>query len=87
MVPYQNAKLSIDERVADLLSKMTVEEKVMQMRIFHANKGIEIDEEGNLSLSDDVKDRLKVGIAGIKNPGEHNSPVAAAKGNNALQKY
>lgn len=59
----------------------------MQMRIFHANKGVEITEEGELVLNDDVKDRLKLGIAGIKNPGEHNSPVAAAKGNNALQKY
>ncbi len=85
--PYQNAQLSIDERVADLLSKMTVEEKVMQMRIFHANKGVKIDEAGNLSLEGDTKERLRLGIAGIKNPGEHNTPVAAAKGNNALQKY
>ncbi|MEM9528556.1 MAG: hypothetical protein AAGA31_18225, partial [Bacteroidota bacterium] len=38
--PYQNKTLSVEERVADLLSKMSVEEKVMQMRIFHANKGI-----------------------------------------------
>ncbi|MEM9527816.1 MAG: glycoside hydrolase family 3 N-terminal domain-containing protein, partial [Bacteroidota bacterium] len=37
--------------------------------------------------NDDVKKRLKFGIAGIKNPGEHNDPVAAAEGNNALQKY
>lgn len=77
----------MDERVDDLLSKMTIEEKVMQMRIFHANKGVKIDAAGGLSLNDDVKDRLKIGIAGIKNPGEHNSPVAAAKGNNALQQY
>ena len=59
----------------------------MQMRIFHANKGVEISETGELTLSDDAKKRLELGIAGIKNPGEHNSPVAAAKGNNALQKY
>lgn len=84
---YRDTSRSIEARVADLLSKMTVEEKVMQMRIFHANTGVKIDEEGRLTLTDAVKNRLKLGIAGIKNPGEHNSPVAAAKGNNALQKY
>jgi beta-glucosidase len=31
MPPYKNAKLSIDERVKDLLSRMTLEEKVAQM--------------------------------------------------------
>ena len=30
-LPYQNHKLSVDERVADLVSRMTVEEKVSQM--------------------------------------------------------
>ena len=29
--PYRNASLSIDERVADLLSRMTIEEKVAQL--------------------------------------------------------
>jgi beta-glucosidase len=38
-------------------------------------------------LSDDVKQRLKNGIAGIKNPGEHYSPERSAKLNNQLQKY
>jgi beta-glucosidase len=30
VLPYKNAKLSIDERVKDLLSRMTVEEKAAQ---------------------------------------------------------
>ncbi|MGB3798337.1 MAG: glycoside hydrolase family 3 N-terminal domain-containing protein, partial [Lewinella sp.] len=84
---YRDRTRSIAERVADLLSRMTVEEKVAQMRIFHANQGVEGDEEGNLTMSDNVKTRLTHGIAGIKNPGEHLNPKAAATLNNELQRY
>ncbi len=84
---YKDASLSIDERVDALLPLLSVEEKVAQMRIFHANIGVESDEKGNLKLSDRVVEKLKLGIAGIKNPGEHISPLVAAKLNNELQKY
>lgn len=84
---YQNASLSIEERVEDLLLRMSLEEKVAQMRIFHANIGVKSDEKGKLELSKKVIEKLKLGIAGIKNPGEHISPLAAAKLNNELQKY
>ncbi|GAL67208.1 beta-glucosidase [Jejuia pallidilutea] len=57
------------------------------MRIFHANIGVKHDENGKLKLSDKVVEKLKLGIAGIKNPGEHIDAVAAAKLNNELQKY
>ncbi|GAK98044.1 beta-glucosidase [Nonlabens tegetincola] len=86
-VDYKDASLSIDERVEALLAKMSIEEKVAQMRIFHANIGAKPDENGNLVLSKRVTKKLKLGIAGIKNPGEHIDPVAAAKLNNELQKY
>ncbi|MCF7561558.1 glycoside hydrolase family 3 C-terminal domain-containing protein [Sabulilitoribacter multivorans] len=84
---YKDASLSIDERVEALLPKLSLEEKVAQMRIFHANIGTKPDENGNLTLSDRVIEKLKLGIAGIKNPGEHIDAVAAAKMNNELQKY
>lgn len=83
---YKNAALSPDERALLLLKEMTIEEKVAQMRIFHANLGIE-NKDGNLHLKDDIKTRLKYGIAGIKNPAEHDSPYDAARLNNQLQKY
>ncbi len=84
-----NKKLDsgIEKRIDALISKMTIEEKVAQTRMFHALKGIELDENDKLILSDDVKERLKYGIAGIKNPGEHYSPERSAKLNNQLQKY
>ena len=84
---YMDASLSIDERVEALLPKLSIEEKVAQMRIFHANIGTKPDENGNLKLSKRVIEKLKLGIAGVKNPGEHIDPVAAAKLNNELQKY
>jgi len=84
---YKNASLSVDERVEALLPLLSLEEKVAQMRIFHANIGVEADAKGNLKLSDKVVGKLKLGIAGIKNPGEHMEALAAAKFNNALQKY
>ena len=84
---YKDASLSIDERVDALLPLMSTEEKVAQMRIFHANIGTKPDKDGNLVLSKRVIKKLKLGIAGIKNPGEHIDPVAAAKMNNDLQKY
>lgn len=84
---YKDASLDIDQRVEALLSKLSLEEKVAQMRIFHANIGAKPDANGNLKLSKRVIEKLKLGIAGIKNPGEHIDAVAAARLNNELQKY
>lgn len=84
---YKDASLSIEERVDALLPLLSLEEKVEQMRIFHANIGVKADENGNLNLSERVVKKLKLGIAGIKNPGEHMDAVSAAKFNNKLQKY
>ncbi len=84
---YKQKNAPVEDRINDLLSQMTVEEKVAQMRIFHANKGIGLDKNGRLRLSDDVKGRLINGIAGIKNPGEEYTPEESAVLNNQLQKY
>jgi beta-glucosidase len=86
-VIYKNKEAKIEDRVADLLDRMTLEEKVSQMRMFHANKGIYFSDNREMELSADVKQRLINGIGGIKNPGEHLSPSDAASLNNQLQKY
>jgi beta-glucosidase len=86
-VTYKNSAASIEARVDDLLARMTIEEKVSQMRMFHQNQGIDFSEKGEMELSDNVKQRLVNGIGGIKNPGEYLSPENAASLNNQLQKY
>jgi len=84
---YTQRNLEVEVRVDDLLSRMTLDEKVSQMRMFHAQNGIELDQNDSLVLSENVTGRLKNGIAGIKNPGEHYSPEKSAILNNKLQKY
>ncbi|MBU2997985.1 glycoside hydrolase family 3 C-terminal domain-containing protein [Cellulophaga baltica] len=51
--PYKNPKLSVEERVSDLLSRMTLEEKFWQMFMIP----------GDLSIG---KDKLKHGIFGFQ---------------------
>ena len=84
---YENAKATVEDRVADLLNRMTVEEKVAQMRMFHANLGISLSANEKLELKDGLAERLQYGIGGIKNPGELIEPHKAAILNNQLQQY
>ncbi|MEO7309270.1 MAG: glycoside hydrolase family 3 N-terminal domain-containing protein [Chitinophagaceae bacterium] len=84
---YKNKNAIIDIRVKDLLAKMNLEEKVAQMRIFHANLGVQLGADDKLELKTGIADRLKYGIAGIKNPGELIEPEKAALLNNQLQDY
>ncbi len=83
-----NSAISEDEAfVDDLISKMSIEEKTAQLRIFHASSNINLDKDGNLVMKDKVKEQLKYGIAGIKNAGGNYSPEQSAHLNNLLQDY
>ena len=84
---YKQKDAAIGDRVEDLLARMTLEEKVAQMRMFHAQIGVELNDMEELELSEIVSEKLKIGIGGIKNPGEHYSPSRSANLNNQLQKY
>ncbi|WP_372796474.1 glycoside hydrolase family 3 N-terminal domain-containing protein [Pontiella sp.] len=85
--PYRNSELPIEERVEDLLNRMTLQEKVDQLRIFHASNKINLTDDHALRFSNEIRERLEAGVAGIKNPGADYSAVASAELNNRLQRY
>ncbi len=62
---YRNPDLSVDRRVADLLSRMTIQEKVAQMLcVWGQKKTLLSDEHGNLDLGR-IRSHLKDGVGQI----------------------
>jgi beta-glucosidase len=89
-VPYRNPALPVAERVADLLSRMTLEEKVAQMMgVWRQRKTVLLDEDGNLDPAR-ARTHLPDGIGQIARlsdvrPGLRPADMAALS--NAIQKY
>ena len=77
-LPYQDSKLEVEERVNDLLSRMSLEEKVRQMDMY---KGEFFKEEENFSKA---KANTKIGNLGIG--AIHDIYPRSAKMINELQK-
>ena len=72
---YRNPNLSVDERVSDLLKRMTLEEKVAQLTCLWP-RGADIP-----------PDALKNGIGQIARQQEHKGPRGSAEFANSIQKY
>jgi len=87
---YKDRKFSVDERVADLLTRMTIEEKVAQMLcIWGQKKTILQDEEGKIDLSR-LHEQLGNGIGQIGRLSDTANGLDAVKMAelaNALQKF
>ena len=94
VLPYKNPKLSIDERVKDLLSRMTIEEKAAQMMCLWDQKpnvqgGVPVGQSaptGEFS-PELAKQRLAFGIGQIARQREERDPKGSAEYANALQKW
>ncbi|HSN77468.1 MAG TPA: glycoside hydrolase family 3 N-terminal domain-containing protein, partial [Anaerolineae bacterium] len=87
--PYRNPNLPIDQRIADLLARMTLAEKLAQMSIFPGNIAEDMD-----SLLDEA-DRLDVpralaawphGVGAVGRLGLHRSPGDTARLYNDIQR-
>jgi beta-glucosidase len=91
---YRNPNLPIEQRVADLLSRMTLEEKVAQLESAWENPQFHndpttmfIDQQGNF-LPDRAAVLLKDGIGEISRPGEGGrSPRNMAEYTNTVQQW
>lgn len=90
--PYQNAALPVDARVDDLLSRMTLEEKLAQLQtLWHQRRAMETSAElgdGGLQFIAEVAaQKMPLGIGHIARPSEFKSPRQTAEFNNALQRW
>ena len=94
---YKNAKLSVDERVADLLARMTLDEKLAQIDSAWENGGFVIpgqpffvDKDGKF-LPEAAKITLKNGLGQVsrpsENPGGRPGPREMAQLTNDIQKW
>jgi beta-glucosidase len=82
---YRNPSLTVHERLADLLSRMTLEEKIAQMSIFHQMTNILV--EGDIELDEETREQFVNGIGGLGRPGQHASARETSQATNSFQKY
>jgi beta-glucosidase len=91
--PYRDPILPIEQRVADLLSRMTLEEKVAQMegawenrQFFSDPQALFVDGQGNF-LPERAAVLLKNGLGEISRPSENRGPRQMAEYTNTVQKW
>src|SRR5260370_586995 len=91
--PYRNSQLPVEQRVADLLSRMTLEEKVAQLegawenRQFHSDpKTLFVDEKGTF-LPERAAALIKDGLGEMSRPSENRGPRAMAEFTNTMQRW
>jgi beta-glucosidase len=84
---YRDPKLPVDRRVADLLKRMTLAEKVAQLGSVNWDKN-SLDDPRTHELSAASAERLlREGIGEITRPGDRHDPRGAVAFANAIQKF
>ena len=90
-LPYRNPGLPLEQRVTDLLSRMTLEEKVAQLtstmeRMGSGSDASLVDPKGSF-LPERAAVLLKNGIGQISRPSGMRGPRAMAELTNSIQKW
>ena len=90
---YRDAKLPVEDRVADLIGRMTLDEKVAQLEGTWQNRGVQkdvsqlfVDEKGAFLL-ERAGAVLKNGLGQMSRPSEQRGPRAMAEFTNTMQKW
>jgi beta-glucosidase len=83
---YRNPNLPVGQRVADLLSRMTLDEKVAQTHALWKGQERITDAQGNFS-PEKAREVLQNGIGEITRAGDTRKPRENAEYTNAIQKY
>jgi beta-glucosidase len=83
--PYRNPSLPVDQRVADLLGRMTLEEKIAQLSIYKMQTNNLPTE--TVVLDDEVKAAMAAGVGAFGRPGLLSPPRATSAWTNAIQKF
>ena len=91
--PYRDPALPVEQRVADLLGRMTLEEKIAQLGGTWQNRTIEHDEtlffvgKNREFLPDRAAVLLQDGLGGMSRPSEDRGPREMAEFTNTVQKW
>jgi beta-glucosidase len=90
---YRNPNLPVEQRIADLLARMTLEEKVAQLQgawenrqFFSDPRMLFVDEKGAF-LPERASALIKNGLGEMSRPSENRSPRAMAEFTNTMQRW
>ncbi len=85
---YKDASVPVDERVADLVSRMTLQEKVAQLSSYRSRSANAFDEEGNFTPGEDAEG-LQNGVGAFSSRALLSSPSIRwhARAINSFQRY
>src|SRR5689334_22468960 len=83
---YRNPALPTTQRIADLLARMTLEEKVAQMLCLWNAKKLITDSQGRFDPAK-APEWFKVGIGRIERPSDGHGARAEAEFTNAIQRW
>jgi beta-glucosidase len=86
-VPYRDPKLAVEVRVADLLGRMTPDEKVAQLQSVNWDHTYIYDVQAKVFSPEQARELMPQGMGEVTRPGDKHDPRQATEMANALQKF